>query len=133
MHKVEKSRNNVSLGFPGGTRDTESTCQCRRCGFLPWVGRIPVFLPGQFHGQRGLSGYSPWSHKESSDMTERARTHIHIQCKHIMCSYENSHPKKPRQRQILMIISLEGNQAEKGGMFSLSILFRHFFFVCICV
>ena len=24
----------------------------------------PVFLPGEFHGQRSLSGYSPWGHKE---------------------------------------------------------------------
>ena len=29
----------------------------------------PVFLPGKFHGQRILAGYSPWGHKES-DMTE---------------------------------------------------------------
>ena len=41
----------------------ESTCQCRRCGFDPWVGKIPwrrkwqptpVFLPGKSHGQRSL-------------------------------------------------------------------------------
>ena len=24
----------------------------------------PVFLPGRFHGQRNLEGYSPWGHKE---------------------------------------------------------------------
>ena len=30
----------------------------------------PVFLPGKFHGQRSLMGYSPWGHKES-DMTEQ--------------------------------------------------------------
>ena len=24
-----------------------------------------VFLPGKFHGQRSLVGYSPWGHKES--------------------------------------------------------------------
>ena len=30
---------------------------------------IPVFLPGEFHGQKSLVGYSPWGHKES-DMTE---------------------------------------------------------------
>ena len=30
----------------------------------------PGFLPGKFHGQRSLVGYSPWGHKES-DMTER--------------------------------------------------------------
>ena len=29
----------------------------------------PVLLPGEFHGQRSLVGYSTWSHKEL-DMTE---------------------------------------------------------------
>jgi len=57
----------------------ESACQCRRCGFDPWVGKIPwrrkwqltpIFLPGESHGQRSLAGYSPWDHKES-DTTER--------------------------------------------------------------
>ena len=28
----------------------------------------PVFLPGEFHGQRSLVSYSPWGHK-GSDMT----------------------------------------------------------------
>ena len=31
---------------------------------------IPVFLPGESHGQRSLAGYSPGGHKES-DMTEQ--------------------------------------------------------------
>ena len=30
----------------------------------------PVFLPGEFHGQRSLLGYSLWGHKEL-DTTER--------------------------------------------------------------
>ena len=30
----------------------------------------PALLPGKFHGQRSLIGFSPWGHKES-DMTER--------------------------------------------------------------
>ena len=30
-------------------------------------------MPGEFHGQRSLVGYSPWGHKES-DMTERLGT-----------------------------------------------------------
>ena len=25
----------------------------------------PIFLPGEFHGQRSLTGYTPWDHKES--------------------------------------------------------------------
>ena len=47
-------------------------------GFDPWVRKIPwkrewqptlIFLPGEFHGQRKLAGYSPWGRKEL-DMTE---------------------------------------------------------------
>ena len=40
---------------------------------MPWRGKwlpTPVFLPGEFHGQRCLVNYSPWDHKES-DMTEQ--------------------------------------------------------------
>ena len=67
--------------FAGGSAGKESSCQCRRhkrCGFDPWVRKIPwsrkwqpipVFLPGKFHIHRGLGNYSPWGHKES-DMTE---------------------------------------------------------------
>ena len=29
-------------------------------------GNTPVFLPGEFHGQRSLADYSPWGHKESN-------------------------------------------------------------------
>ena len=32
------------MGFPGGTSGKEPNCQCRRfkrCGFDPWVGKIP--------------------------------------------------------------------------------------------
>ena len=31
--------------------------------FSPWKREwqaTPVFLPGEFHGQRSLTGYSPW-------------------------------------------------------------------------
>ena len=34
------------------------------------MASTPEFLPGEFHGQRSLSGFSPWSHKES-DTTEQ--------------------------------------------------------------
>ena len=40
---------------------------------IPWSKKwqpTPVFLPGKFHGQRSLTGYSPWGCKES-DMTEQ--------------------------------------------------------------
>ena len=60
-----------SGGFPGGASGKEPTCQCRRCkrcGFDPWIGKMPwgrawqptpVFLPGKSLGQRSLVGYSP--------------------------------------------------------------------------
>ena len=35
----------------------------------------PVFLPGEFHGQRSLAGYSPWGRK-ALGMTEQL-THTH--------------------------------------------------------
>ena len=43
----------------------EFACQCKRCRFDPWVRKIPwrrkwqptpVFLSGEFHGQRSLAG-----------------------------------------------------------------------------
>ena len=50
----------------------ESTCQCKRHRFDPWVRKIPwrrkelptpEFLPRKSHGQRNLVGYSPWGCK----------------------------------------------------------------------
>ena len=61
---------NKYTSLPGGASGKQPSCQCRRhkrCGFSPWVGKIPwkkaqqptsVFLPGELHGQR-LAGYSP--------------------------------------------------------------------------
>ena len=57
------------LAFPGVTSGKEPACQYRghkRCGFDPWVGKIPwrraqqtntVFLSGESHAQRRLDGY----------------------------------------------------------------------------
>ena len=53
--------------------------------FNPWVGKIPwrrawqptpAFLPGKFHGQRSLAGYSPLGCTEA---TKHACTHHNIQ------------------------------------------------------
>ena len=71
----------MSVGFPGGASGKEPSSQCRRCkryGFDPWVRKmawsrkwqpLPVFSPGESHGQKSLEGYNPWGHKES-DKTE---------------------------------------------------------------
>ena len=42
-------------------------------GMIPWKSQwlpTPVFLPGEFRGQRSLAGYSLWGHKEP-DTTEQ--------------------------------------------------------------
>ena len=73
------------MGFPSGASGKEASCQSRRhkrCGFNPWVRKIPwrrkwqptpVPMPGKSHGQRCLAGCSPWGCKEL-DTTEQAGT-----------------------------------------------------------
>ena len=61
------------LGFPRCLSGKEFACQCRRCGFHLWIGKILLekmtihssTLAGKSHGQRSLVGYSPWGHKET--------------------------------------------------------------------
>jgi len=79
-------------GFPGGTvvknlptkrGDARGTSR-----FDPRVRKIlwrrkwqlaPVFLPGKFHAQRSLAGYSPWGHKTVRfDCICKVHTHKHI-------------------------------------------------------
>ena len=73
----------VLCGVPKWGSGKESACRCRRLRFNPWVRKspwcrkwqpIPEFLPGKFHGQRSLEGYSPWVRQES-DMTEWLSMH----------------------------------------------------------
>ena len=54
------------MGFPWWLRLERICLQCRRPGFDPCIRKIPwrrewllipVFLPGEFHGQRSLVGY----------------------------------------------------------------------------
>ena len=44
----------------------------------------PVFLPGKFHGQRSLVGYSPWGPKEL-DTTEQLTLSLFIMPVEILC------------------------------------------------
>ena len=64
-NKPEIKRN---IKFPGGSDSKESVCNAGDLGFNPWFGKMPwrrewqptpIFLPGEFHGQRSLVGYSP--------------------------------------------------------------------------
>ena len=74
----------IILGFPGGSDGKETACNQETQVHL-WVGKIPwrrqwlptpVFLPGEFYGQKSLVCYSPWGHKKS-DTTEQL-THAHM-------------------------------------------------------
>ena len=67
----EGNNNPLQWGIPGeflGQKDSlEKEITTHSSG-----GRIPgefLGMPGEFHGQRSLVGYSPWGHKES-DTTE---------------------------------------------------------------
>ena len=92
--------------FPGSTvvkNPSANAGDARDGGSVPGLGRspwsrkpTPVLLPGKFHGQRSLAGYSSWGCKEL-DMTEQlnacayatkcicmhAHTHTRI---HTLCS-----------------------------------------------
>ena len=80
------------LGFPGGASGKEPTCQCsrhRRCGFDPWVGKIPwrrrirqpipIFLPGESPWTEEPGKLQPQGRKEldMTKVTEHTHTHTH--------------------------------------------------------
>ena len=46
-------------------------------------------MPGEFHGQRSLAGYSPWGCKES-DVTEQRCTHTHTHTHSYSYSFSDS-------------------------------------------
>ena len=57
---------------PANAGDIRDVSSIPGFGRLPWRRAwqpTPVFLPGVFHGQRSLVGYSSWGHKEL-DTTE---------------------------------------------------------------
>ena len=68
------------LGFPGGSvvknlpAMQETWVQSLGCVSWSREWKPPVFLPGEFHGETSLEGYSPWDHKESD--TTKWLTHI---------------------------------------------------------
>ena len=58
---------------PASAEDTRGVGSIPGSGRSPWSRKwrlIPVFLPGKFHGQRSLEGYSPGGHKESDTIEQ---------------------------------------------------------------
>ena len=73
--------------FPGSSDGKESACNAGDLGSIPQLGRspgegnwlpTPAFLLGEFHGQRILVDYSPWSPPWlSQTWLSDWHTHIH--------------------------------------------------------
>ena len=83
-------------GFPGGSDGKESACSTGDLGFITWRREwqlTPVFLPGEFHGQRSLAGYSPRGRKEldTTEVTEHAYAFLMsispLDCKGQCCAH----------------------------------------------
>ena len=60
------------LNVPGGSVEENMPTNAGDMDSIPGSGKFPwrrkwqptpVFLPGEYHGQRSLVGYSPWGHK----------------------------------------------------------------------
>ena len=117
------------VGLPCGSDSKESACNVknllckdqRRPSFDPWVGKIPwrrdwqpipVFLPGEFHGQRSLASCSPWGCKES-DMTEQlthTHTHTHTHTRLGTAQEDHEDPRGCREvKQSKVTPRLKGN------------------------
>ena len=93
-------------GLPRWSSGKESACQRRRrwrLGFNSWLGRIPrsrkwqltpVFLPGKFHEQRNLVGYSPWGCKKVGHdlMTKQQQTLLYLNKSVALSLHTCQHP-----------------------------------------
>ena len=89
-------------GSPGGVSGKEPACKSRRhkrCGFDSWVGKIlwrrawqptPVFLPGEFHGQRNLMGTF---HRVAKSQTWLMQLSTHTTLIFLVCFWVMDHHK----------------------------------------
>ena len=109
--------------------------KCRRPGLDPWGRNIPwrreqlptpVFLPGEFHGQRSLVGYSPWGCRES-DTTEQLTLSLSKQQKFILT-------RVWRQKSKIFLQKLQGRVLMTGFWRWLAFLglWAHHSNVCVC-
>ena len=77
----------IPKSFPSGTRDKEPAChckRCKRCGFYPWVSKIPwrrrwqptpVFLPGESMDGGAYGQWATGHRVTESQTTEWLSTH----------------------------------------------------------
>ena len=81
QERIPNFKRGIYRSFPGGSDSKESACNAGDPNSIPGMRRFPwrrewvptpVFLPGEFRGQRSLVGYSPGGSKES-DTTKTYR------------------------------------------------------------
>ena len=78
----------IMTGLPWWLRWWRICSQCRRSRFNSWIGKIPrrrawqltpVYLPGEFHGQRNLVGYRSWGcRRVAHDWVTNTSTFFHF-------------------------------------------------------
>ena len=86
--KQEKPRLGSPPLFPGQPiwhNGKAFACNTGNLGSLPRSGRrewplTPVFLPGEFYGQRSFVGYSLWGHKEQPSLHFQPLLTSHLPC-----------------------------------------------------
>ena len=71
-HKESDTNERLIYTLSGSSDGKESASNSEDLGLVSGLGNPPgrrewqpilVFLPREFHGQKSLAGYSPWSHK----------------------------------------------------------------------
>ena len=81
----------VFMRFPGGSDGKGSACNVGYPGSDPWFGKIPwsrawqlppIFLPGEFHGQRSLQATVLGVAKSQTRLSTHTHTHTHT---HELC------------------------------------------------
>ena len=74
------------LGFHDGSDSKQSACSAEDQGSIPGrenplgkgMQHTPVFLTGEFHGQKSLVGYSPQVHKKLDTTEQQTHTSVNV-------------------------------------------------------
>ena len=92
------------MANPQWLRGQRICLQCGRPTSDLWRRKqlpTPVFLPGEFHGQRSLAGSSPWGHKELDTAEPLTHTHTHISNKEAV-GFPNKYIKINNGRALIL-------------------------------